>query len=269
LNFILGEGQWESGVLLAAGLAPRFNVSLEHFADGRIGDGCNCKARAHEARVWVQTPWHPLWPSANCSSERIVRQPANSQSAGQAPPLTGGSVAFGGEDHDHAFAFELWFALGLGDFGEVGFEFFHEVSAEVDVGHFTAAEHEVELDLVSLLEEFFGLVELGVLIVVVDADGLDAEFLELRDVSGVGFLFFFPLLVFPLAVIHEAADGRLFVGGDFDEIEAGVLGEADGLQGGDDADLFIGFIDESDGSDTNLFVATQTVLANGGSSCRE
>ena len=36
---------------------------------------------------------------------------------------------------------------------------------------------------------------------------------------------------------------------------------------GDDADLFILIVDEADGGDANLFVATQTVLANGGSSC--
>jgi len=177
-----------------------------------------------------------------------------------------GLVAFGGEDHDHAFAFELGFALGLGKFGEVGFEFFHEGAAEFDVGHFAAAEHDVELNLVAFFEEFFGLVEFGGLVVVVDAHGFNAEFFELSDVSGVGFLFFFALLVFPLAVVHEAADGGFFVGGDFDEIEAGLARHAQRFKRRDDADLFIGFIDKADGRDANLFVATQTVLANGGSS---
>ena len=79
-------------------------------------------------------------------------------------------MAFGGGDHGHAFAFECGCSLGFGEFGEVGFEFFHDVSAELDVGHFAAAEHEVELNLVSFFEEFFSLVEFGQWVVFVDAD---------------------------------------------------------------------------------------------------
>jgi len=79
-------------------------------------------------------------------------------------------VAFGGEDHDHAFAFELGFAFRLGDFGEAGFEMLHECAAQVDVGHFAATEHDVELNLVAFLEEFFSLVQFCILIVVVDSD---------------------------------------------------------------------------------------------------
>ena len=96
------------------------------------------------------------------------------------------AAAFGLEDHDHALAFELGLALGLGDFGEVGFEVFHESSAQVHVLHLAAAEHDVELNFVAFAEEFLGLVEFGDLVVIVDADRLDAQFFELGDVGGVG-----------------------------------------------------------------------------------
>src|SRR4051812_2781687 len=85
--------------------------------------------------------------------------------------------------------------------------------------------------------------------------------------SGMGLLFFFALLVLPLAVIHKAADRRLFIGGNFDQVQARLASEAYGFRGGHDADLFICFVDQADGRDSDLFVATQTVLANGGSSC--
>src|SRR5262249_50607954 len=133
-------------------------------------------------------------------------------------------------------------------------------------GHLAAAEHDVELDFVSFLEEAFGLVELGGLVVIVDANGANAELLELGDVGGVGLLFLFLLLVFPLAVIHDPADGRVFHGRDFDQIESGFAGLAQGIQRRDDSDLFVEIIDKTNGRDAYLFVASQTVLANGESS---
>ena len=172
-------------------------------------------------------------------------------------------AALGGEDHDHPFALKLGLALRFGNFGEVGFEMFHERAAEVDVLHLAAAEHDVELNLVPLAQEFFGLVELGGLIVVVDADGLDAQFFELRDVGGVGLLFFFLLLIFPFAVVHDAADRGLLHGGDFDQVESHFSRHAQGFHGRDNADLLVLIVNETNGRNADLFVASQTVLANG------
>ena len=176
-------------------------------------------------------------------------------------------MPFGGQDHDHPLAFELGLTFDLGQFAEIGFEFFHEGAAKIDVGHLAATELEVELNFVAFFEEGLGVIELGILIVIVDTHGIDAEFLELCDVRGVGFLFFLPLAVFPFAVIHQAADRRLLLGGDFDEVEPGLARQAKRFEGRDNADLLVGLIDQSNGCDTNLLVATQTVLANGKSSC--
>ncbi len=118
----------------------------------------------------------------------------------------------------------------------------------------------------AFLEKFFGLVEFRDLIVIINAHGLDAQFLELRHVRGVGFLLFLALLVLPFAVIHEAANGRLFVWGNFDEVEAGLARHAQRIERHDDPDLFVRFVNKTDGGNSNLFVATQTVLANGESS---
>ena len=82
----------------------------------------------------------------------------------------------------------------------------------------------------------------------------------------VRLLFFLPLLVLPLAVVHQPADRRLLVRRNLHQVHARLPRQAHRLQGGNDAHLLIGFVDQADGRDANLFVATQTVLANGGSS---
>ncbi len=122
--------------------------------------------------------------------------------------------------------------------------------------HFAVTEHNVELNLVPFLEEIFGLVHLGGLVVVINPHGFDGHLLELHDMCGVGVLLFFLLFVLRFAVIHDEADGGLFPGGDFDQIQAGFAGQAHGLKGRVDTNLFVRIVDETDGSDTvDLFVA--------------
>ena len=62
------------------------------------------------------------------------------------------------------------------------------------------------------------------------------------------------LLVAELAVVHDLADRRPFVGGDLDQVEAGLAGHLQGLGGRDDAELLAVGADQADGADADLFV---------------
>ncbi len=136
---------------------------------------------------------------------------------------------------------------GLGDI-------FEEFEADFAVGHLPAAEEDGELDLVAILEEAACLVGFDFDIVLI-GPGAKAYFLEFR-LFGICFclLVFFLLLVFPLAVVHDAADGGIRVWSDFDEIEACIACALKGDVCIYDTSLSFILIDESDRGDTNAFI---------------
>jgi hypothetical protein len=49
--------------------------------------------------------------------------------------------------------------------------------------------------------------------------------------AGAGFVFFFLLLVAPLAVVHDLADRRARGGSDFNQVQSGFAGQAQGFGG--------------------------------------
>ena len=75
-------------------------------------------------------------------------------------------------------------------------------------------------------------------------------------------LLLFLLRVLPLAVIHDAANGRTLGRCDLDQIHAGLLGELHGIIHRDDAKLLVLLIDEANRRDANSFVGTK-VLSDG------
>ena len=55
------------------------------------------------------------------------------------------------------------------------------------------------------------------------------------------------MLVLPLAVVHDAADGGPFSRRNFDEVLSRFGGDLESLVGGDDPDLLAVFADQPDG----------------------
>src|SRR5207253_928787 len=73
---------------------------------------------------------------------------------------------------------------------------------------------------------------------------------------------FFLLLVAPLAVIHDSANGGLGGGCDFDQVQPGFLGHFEGVGGRDDANLVFVMIDQSNRRDPDLMIVAE-VCRNG------
>src|SRR5690606_17694437 len=67
-------------------------------------------------------------------------------------------------------------------------------------------------------------------------------------------LLFLGLLVLELAVVHDLADRRAGVGGDLDEVEPGLVGQAHRLGRLDDADLLVVGADDADRADPDHVV---------------
>ena len=88
--------------------------------------------------------------------------------------------------------------------------------------------------------------ELDLKIVIADFDGLELQFFQLTGLGrGAGFVFFFLLLVAPLAVIHDPADGRAGGRRNFNQIQTGLLRHAQGIGGRDNPHLFFFVVDEA------------------------
>jgi hypothetical protein len=170
---------------------------------------------------------------------------------------------FGLEEQRHPPAFHFGIAFDFADEPEGVADFFHDVAAEFQVGHFAAFELQRELDLVAFLEELAGVVDLDFEIVIADADGAELEFFELAAAAArAALVFLLLLLVAPLAVIHDSANRRAGGGGYLDEVEPGFAGHFEGLAGGDGTQLFILVIDQKDGRDSDLLVVAK-VRRNG------
>ena len=73
------------------------------------------------------------------------------------------------------------------------------------------------------------MLDLGLVVVLVGL-GADLDLLDLHDgMTLLGVLLLLLLLVLELAVVHDAADRRLGVGRDLDEVAANFLGHGNGL----------------------------------------
>ncbi len=118
------------------------------------------------------------------------------------------------------------------------------------MGHFTAAEADGHLEFVPGLQEFDGLVDLGIEVVFVDFQRQT----HLFEFDGVlvftGFLFALGLLEFVLAVVHDLTHRRLCLRCDFDQVQVFLFGNGQSFSGRHDPELFaVG------GNDSDFLVA--------------
>ena len=136
----------------------------------------------------------------------------------------------------------------------------HDLAAFLDVSHFATTEQHTDLDLVFVLQEFFGLPDFRTNILVAGF-GSQSNFFRLR--VRMSFVGLFVLVVLVLAVIHDSADGWPLVGGHFDKIQTGVLARSSACFGRENPKLFAVFTDDTNGGDTNVVVDANGVAIFG------
>src|SRR5690606_26964847 len=104
--------------------------------------------------------------------------------------------------------------------------------------HFTTAEAQCDLDLVTIFQEALDVAKLDLIVALVRC-GTKLDFLDLDDfLLQAGVMLALLLLVPELAVIHQTAHRRLRGGSNFDQIDVVLLGEAECLDQLDDAKMF-------------------------------
>ena len=103
----------------------------------------------------------------------------------------------------------------------------------------------LKIDLVFLGQELFGAVDLGHEVVIADLRA-HAELFVLAVVR-VAFVLPLFLLVLEFAVIHDAANGRLLLRRNFDEVQADFASACEGIDGFEDAELVAFMSDDADG----------------------
>lgn len=137
------------------------------------------------------------------------------------------------------------------------------LAAEIDVVHLPSTKHQIELNFVAVFKKFFGFVQGGHLIMLVNLHATNAELFQLLMRCGMCLLLFFPLFIFPLAVIHDAANWWIGLRGNLNEVQPRFPRKAEGLDGRYNASLSIIFINKTNFGNSDLFVTPQPVLTNG------
>ena len=142
--------------------------------------------------------------------------------------------------------------LELGDWFQFFLQALDQLVAFFGVGVFAAAEDDGEDDFVFLGQELFRTVDLGHQVVVANLRA-DAEFFVLAMVR-VPFVLPLLLLVLEFAVIHDSANGRLFLGRDFHKVEAKFFSTLKGFGSFEHAELIAFRTDDADGRIADLFI---------------
>ena len=140
-------------------------------------------------------------------------------------------------EHDvDVAADQLGLGVGMSHAGKLGNRALHHIETDLGVRHLAAAELEAHLHLVAVVEEFLGVTQLRLEVVLLDARGE----LDLLDLAGRGLRVrgLLLLLVDVLAEVHDPAHRRRRVGRHLNEVEAVFQREVDRLGGVDDPELF-------------------------------
>jgi hypothetical protein len=183
-------------------------------------------------------------PQSN-SSPKSFTKIANTGSSHNRKTRAHAIILLRREDHHDSPAVHLGRLFELGDFFQLFLQALNEFVTFVDVGVFAAAEDDAEDHLVFLGQELFGPVDLGHEVVVADL-WADAELFVLAVVR-VTFMLPLLLLVLEFAVVHDAANGRLFLGRNFHQVEADFFSTLQSVDGFEDAELITLMADYADG----------------------
>src|SRR5215216_919915 len=128
------------------------------------------------------------------------------------------------EDHDHVASVEVGLALDAPQVFEVVGDSPEEPLAELRMLHLAAPEHDRDLHLVATAQKAFDVSSLGVEVVVaylgpeLYLPHVDVDLLLAGGLAGL------LLLVFVLAIVHQADHRRIRVRGDLDEVQVHPFG---------------------------------------------
>src|SRR6476469_6022504 len=138
-------------------------------------------------------------------------------------PVTSG-LLLRGDHHHHLAAFQAWARLDDDVLAQVALDPVGHLATELLMAHLTAAETDVDLDLVALFQEAAHVAQLDLVVALI---GYRAE-LHFLDFDLLGLLLGEVRLLlqfeFELAEIHDPADRRIRVRLDLDQVEAFFLG---------------------------------------------
>jgi hypothetical protein len=154
----------------------------------------------------------------------------------------------------HGIAFHARREFYEGFVGQFLDEAVDDLTSEVAVSHLTALETQAGFYLVALGEESESVILLGLEVMLVNVDA-ELDLFELDVLLGLlGGFVLLALLVKELAIVLNAADGRLRGGGDLHEVQAFVFGCFYGFEDRQDANLF------AFGADNANFAGADTVI---------
>src|SRR5882762_10687116 len=137
---------------------------------------------------------------------------------------------------------------------------FQDLASQVGAGHLAAAEEDGRFDLVAFSEEAQHVIPLGFVIVIVHIDA-ELHFLDhdlLLMLLGFALLLF--LLVQEFPVVHDAANGGLSGGRDFNQVQVLFAGHLERFVGRQDPDLVAFVIDHADFARANAIVGADKAL---------
>ncbi len=169
-----------------------------------------------------------------------------------------------GEDHDHPPAFHFRLLVDAGNLLKLLNHPAQQVHSLVLVDDVAPLELDVRLDLVAVFQEFAGVIDLEVEVVLL-GPGPEAELLHLHGLRLLPApLLLLLLLVAVLAVVEDLADGRVGVRRNLHEIEFVVAGAVEGLAGRDHVVVAVGF-DHTDLVGTNFLIYAEFIdVSNSG-----
>lgn len=151
---------------------------------------------------------------------------------------------FRGDHANDTATMLLRLCFHFAEFAERFNHHFHDLATFLDVSHFTATEQHADLNLVFVLEELFGLPNLGADIFLT---GLGPQ----ANLFGLGMrltrVLFLVLVVLVFAVVHDAANWRSLIRGDLHKIKACVAGPLQSFFGGNDTELLAFFAHNPNG----------------------
>lgn len=158
------------------------------------------------------------------------------------------------EDHSHVAAVLLRTVLDVAVLGDLFGQPVEQSVPQLGTRLLATAEHDGDLDLVSLLQEADHVTLFGLVVVIIDL-GAELLFLDnslLLVLPGLAVLL--SLFVFVLPVIHDLRDRRLRIRCDLDKVEVGFESDVTGVVSTDNADLLAGRTDQTDLRDTDTLI---------------